>query len=169
VINFLIALGVYVFLFILLFVSIKVGYRYGIWRKVQVEQNQFGIVKVAEGTIFAIFGLLVAFSFSGAYQRFEDRKIKIIEEINAIEVAYLRTDLLEVTSQASMKALLREYVDARIETYERLAEFHGFWKELALFRELENKVWVQAVAAVKKTNTNSASLLFIPAINARYC
>ena len=46
-----------------------------------------------EGAVFALFGLLVAFSFSGAAERFDVRRQLIVEEANAIGTAYLRIDL----------------------------------------------------------------------------
>jgi hypothetical protein len=163
--NFLLALGVFAFLFILLFISCKIGYWFGMWRKGQGTQSQLGIVKVAEGTVFALFGLLVAFSFSGAYTRFEERKIKIIDEVNAIEVAYHRIDLLKPALQPVMRTLIKNYIDDRIATYKRLAEFHGFYVELETFKQVQNRVWLQAVDATQQTADHAVTLLFIPAIN----
>lgn len=163
--NFLLALGVYVFLFVLFFFSVKIGYRIGIWRKTHIEQNQFNIVKVAEGTVFALLGLLVAFSFSGAYDRFENRKLKIIDEINAIEVVYHRIDLLKPSVQTNLRNLIKHYVDERIATYGRIAEFKDIWNELDYTKSLQNEVWLTAVSAVQQTNDHAATLLFINAIN----
>jgi hypothetical protein len=164
-INFLLALGVFIFLFILLFISVKIGFRFGMWRKVHAEQNQLGIVKVAEGTVLALLGLLVAFSFSGAYSRFEERKIKIIDEVNSIEVVYHRIDLLKEPLQAGMRTLIKQYVDDRIAIYHQLAEFHGFWEEIEHFKQIQNQVWLQSVDATKQTADHAVTLLFIPAIN----
>ena len=46
-----------------------------------------------EGAIFALFGLLMAFTFSGAASRFNERRMLIAEEANSIETAYLRLSL----------------------------------------------------------------------------
>ncbi len=48
---------------------------------------------VIEGAMFALLGLLIAFTFSGAAERFERRRALIVEEANAIGTAYLRLDL----------------------------------------------------------------------------
>ena len=164
-INFLLAVGVFVGLFFLLFFSIKIGYRFAEWRNVAAKQNHNNIVKVVEATVFALLGLLVAFSFSGAYDRFENRKLKIIEEINSIVTAYDRISLLKPDLQPEMRMAFKAYVDERIASYHRLAEFHGFNLELKRLKQLQNDVWNKAIAAVDATNSNSSTIVFIPAIN----
>ncbi len=53
--------------------------------------------------MFALLGLLVAFTFSGAASRFEDRRHLISEEANAIGTAYLRLDLLPSDAQPPLR------------------------------------------------------------------
>jgi hypothetical protein len=163
--NFLLALGVYVFLFILLFFSVKVGYRFGVLKNINHTPKNPGIVKVAEGTVFALLGLLIAFTFSGAYDRFETRKIKIIDEINAITAAYHRIDLLKPATQPNMRVLIKQYVDERIATYEHLAEFRGFDLEMNKLKKMQNNLWQNAIVATTITNSEPATLLLLPALN----
>ena len=54
---------------------------------------------VIEGAVFALLGLLLAFTFSGAATRFEGRRHLIVEEANDIGTAYLRVDLLPADAQ----------------------------------------------------------------------
>ena len=164
--NLLLALSVYLFLFFLLWGSVLCGFKFGTWKeKGDGKHAQTGIVKVAEATVFALLGLLIAFSFAGAYDRFENRKYKIIEEVNFIETAYQRISLLKPELQLEMRDLFKKYLDLRIATYYRLAEFHGFMEELKRSNEMNNNVWVKSLEAVKLTNNNATSLLFIPAVN----
>lgn len=164
-INFLLAAGVFVALFILLFVSTKVGYRFAEWKKATANQNHLDIVKVIEGMVFALLGLLVAFTFSGAYDRFENRELKIIEEINSITTAYDRIALLKPELQPAMREVFKAYVDERIATYQRLAEFRGFDTEFVRLKQLQNNVWNKAIASVNATNSNSTTIVFIPAVS----
>ena len=48
----------------------------------------------AEGAVFALLGLIIAFMFSGAAARFEARHHLVTQEANAIGTAWLRLDLL---------------------------------------------------------------------------
>ena len=65
----------------------------------------------AEGAVFALLGLLLAFTFSGAASRFEDRRWFINSEANAIGTAYLRLDLLPAEAQPPLRDLFRRYAD----------------------------------------------------------
>ena len=71
-----------------------------------------------EGAVFALFGLLLAFTFSGAVARFDAHRELVIEERNNIETAYLRLDLLPLQSQPPLRQLFRDYVDSRLHLYE---------------------------------------------------
>ena len=71
----------------------------------------------AEAAMFALFGLLVAFTFSGAAARFEDRRHLIADETNAIGTAYLRLDLLPSDTQPAVRELFRRYLDTRYQVY----------------------------------------------------
>lgn len=164
-INFLLALSVYTILFLLFYASIKTGYRFALWRRAHQSQNQLSIVKVAEGAVFALLGLLVAFSFSSAYERFENRKLKIIDEINAMETTYYRVGLLKPAIQPLMRQTIMHYVNDRIAAYQRLAELHGLHTELVRFRASQATVWAKTIEAVNITGNHASTLLFVQAVN----
>jgi hypothetical protein len=59
----------------------------------------------AEAAVFGLLGLFMAFTFSGAASRFENRVHMITEEANAIGTAYLRLTLLPSDAQPEMREL----------------------------------------------------------------
>jgi hypothetical protein len=69
------------------------------------------------GAVFALLGLMLAFTFSGAMSRFEARRALMLEETNAVGTAYLRIDLLPAERQPALRDLFRQYVQARLDTY----------------------------------------------------
>src|SRR6187549_45273 len=94
-----IAMLLTVALFVGMLVCLEAGRRIGIAR---LAGNPDGLAKgssAAEGAVFALLGLLLAFTFSGAASRFEDRRWFINDEANAIGTAYLRLDLLPEEAQ----------------------------------------------------------------------
>jgi hypothetical protein len=107
----------------------------------------------------------VAFAFSGAYERFENRKVHILEEANFIDTAYKRIDLLAPATQPEIRQSFREYVDAHLAIYKAAASFKLFRKDYFNARDIEDKLWTQTIAALKVTNDSSATQLFIPAVN----
>lgn len=64
--------------------------------------------------MLGLLALLLAFTFSAALQRYEDRSQTVVAEANAIGTTYLRTRLLPREMHDEVQALLREYLDVRI-------------------------------------------------------
>src|SRR5689334_19405316 len=108
------------FLGILLFAA--VGRRIGIARLARDPEGLTKGASAAEAAVFGLLGLLIAFTFSGAASRFEDRRHLITTEANAIGTAYLRIDLLPADAQPEVRALFRRYVDARVTAFRQVME-----------------------------------------------
>ena len=62
-------------------------------------------------------GLIIGFSFSMAINRYDQRKIYEEAEANAIGTEYVRADLLPGDDAATVRSLLRSYLDQRILFY----------------------------------------------------
>jgi hypothetical protein len=45
-----------------------------------------------EGAIFGLFGLLLAFTFSGAISRYDNHRLLLTQEVNDIGTVYLRLE-----------------------------------------------------------------------------
>jgi hypothetical protein len=69
---------------------LEVGWRIGLRGKPPEAEGAATGVRVVEGAVFGLLGVLVAFTFSGAATRFDTRRQLIVEEINAIRRAYVR-------------------------------------------------------------------------------
>jgi hypothetical protein len=93
----------------------EVGRRIGLRRRAKAAEGAVAGSGVIEGAVFALFGLLVAFTFSGAAARFDTRRQLIVEETNAIGTAYLRLDLLPADVQPTLRERFRQYLAARLE------------------------------------------------------
>lgn len=103
-------------LFFGMLLFLEVGRRIGLLHLAR-EGGLVRGVGSAEGAVFGLLGLLIAFTFSGAASRFEDRRHLITEEANAIGPAYLRLDLLPVTSQPQLRTLFYDYTGLRAQVY----------------------------------------------------
>jgi len=58
-----------------------------------------------ESAVFGLMGLLIAFTFSGAAGRFDDRRHLVRQEANAIGTAWLRIDLVPAEAQPLIDTL----------------------------------------------------------------
>jgi hypothetical protein len=118
-----------------------------------------------EGTLFALLGLLVAFTFSGAQDRLEARRKLIVDEANAIGTAYLRLDLLPEADQPRLRTEFRRYADLRIALYEKLLDFDAARAERSAAAQLQQKIWNDVLTGAGDGADARASLLLVPAVN----
>jgi hypothetical protein len=139
-------------------------YHFGL-RRLQEEDAPAEVSGAIIGAVFALLGLLIAFTFSGAYARFDARRQLIVQETNAIGTAYLRLDLLPVSAQAPLRDKFRAYVASRAALYEKLADASAASSELARASALQKEIWAQAVAASADPQYHSARILLLPALN----
>ena len=151
-------------LFVGMLALIELGRRLGARRMVdEAEREQGGLITV-DTAIYALLGLLVAFTFSGAASRFEDRRVSTVQEANAIGTAYLRLDLLPAAAQPALREQFRRYAEARLATYQALPDVAASDAHAARAVALQMDIWRAAVAALRDAPPN-ASLLVLPALN----
>ena len=162
----LIALLSAAFLFIGMLILSEVGRRIGIAR---LRRDSAGLVKgadAAETAVFALLGLLIAFTFSGAASRFEDRRHLVAAEANAIGTAYLRIDLLPGDAQPEIRKLFLRYLDARTAAYRNAEDLAGSQARLDEAVALQRDIWTKAWAACKRPEAPAqAAMLLLPALN----
>lgn len=111
-----------------------------------------------EGAVFGLLGLLIAFTFSGAASRFDQRRHFIIDEVNSIRAAYLRVDLLSAAAQPVVRDTMRRYVDTRAALSRAMPDLEAARIELARLKTIQSELWAQAIAASKETPEAAALL-----------
>jgi hypothetical protein len=148
--------------FLAMVAALALGKRFA--RVHPVESAGSGATTV-EGSLFALFGLLVAFSFSGAETRLDARRELIVDEANAVGTAYMRLDLLPVEDRPTVKALFRDYVDSRIAIYAALPDIEKARAEQARSVELQDSIWARSVAASARVPDSRAAVVVLPSLN----
>ncbi|MBC7520340.1 MAG: DUF4239 domain-containing protein [Sandarakinorhabdus sp.] len=119
------------------------------------------------GAIFAILGLVLAFSFSGAASRFDQRRDLIVQEANDIGTAYLRVDLAPLDAQPALRSAFKRYIDARSEAYASAGDDAAFRARLNKANKISQEIWDAAVAAGRRPDAQPAvNIMLLPAINA---
>lgn len=115
-----------------------------------------------EGAVYGVLALLIAFTFSGAANRYDARRHLVVDEANAIGTAWLRIDLLPATTQPGIRDLFRQYVDARLESYSVPG---GNAQATARAVDLQRQIWSASVAAAKAAAEVPPSTVYLPALN----
>ena len=155
-----------VLLFVGMLLLLESGRRLGIRRRSKEADSERTNLGTIEGAVFALFGLLMAFTFSGAASRFNEKRMLIAEEVNTVETAYLRLQLVPHEAQLSLQELFRHYVDSRLETYRRMPNMQAAEEEMSNTKRIQEEIWNQAVAATRLPNAHpDAGKLLLPALN----
>src|SRR5437879_11610153 len=76
------------FLLLGMLILLETGRRLSVRRRAKVSEGEQGSLGSIEGALFALFGLLMAFTFSGVRLGFNERGLLIAEEVNTTETAY---------------------------------------------------------------------------------
>jgi hypothetical protein len=107
-------LGMVLFTAMLVVVAVEVGFRLGTRFRGRHDAHQSASVSEAVQTALALLAFVLALTFGVAAERFNDRRVLIIEEAAAIGTAYLRADLLPDKDRDEVQSLLREYLHLRV-------------------------------------------------------
>jgi hypothetical protein len=94
-------------------------------------------------------GLLVAFTFSSAADRFDHRRQQILEEANALGTVWQQFDLLPAAAQPALRDLFRRYVDSRLAVYDQLPDLAAARAEIEKSNELQSAIWTRAAQAAQ--------------------
>ena len=153
-------------LFAAVLASLALGRWLGRRAIARTGEKPAGGIGSLEAAVFALLGLLIAFTFSGALSRFDSRRVTVVDEANAIGTAYLRVDLLPPAAQPKLRDTMRAYVDSRIATYRALPDIAAARVELDRSRGLQNDIWSQAVGVLHDGKAGTATeLLVLTALN----
>jgi hypothetical protein len=152
-------------LFAGMLLCLEAGRRLRLWFLARGSEKPAEGLGVVEGALFGLMGLVIAFTFSGAASRFDDRRHLIIDEANAIGTAYLRLDLLPDVAQPQVREMMRRYVDARLEVYRVLPDYDAALVLIARTNEIQREIWNYAVAATKDAPNRQAAMVLLPALN----
>jgi len=150
-------------LFAAMLTLLDIGRRFVVRRAAHDPEVAHAGAGVVDGAVFALMGLLIAFTFSGAASRFDDRRKLIVQEANAVGTAYLRIDLLPPSAQPDLRASFRRYLDARLAVYQKLPDIQASKVEQTRAIGLQQEIWAKAVAA--SAGSQAATMLLLPAVN----
>ncbi len=142
-------------LFPAMLVLLELGHRLQLGERAKPRSTEI------ESVVFALFGLLLAFTFSGAMARYDVHREMVVQETNSIGRAYLLLDLLPPDSQQPLRREFLDYTNSRLHLYETVAP------EISVkTMQLQKTIWQQAITAVNAPGANpEATKLLLPALN----
>jgi hypothetical protein len=117
------------------------------------------------GAVFALFGLLIAFTFSGAATRFDARRQLVVREANAIGTAWLRVDLLPASAQPEVREFFRRYTAARLAGFRKLPDTAAAATEFDRATALQGELWGRMIEGARATSSPAVLSLVATAMN----
>jgi hypothetical protein len=160
-------------LFLASLILLAVGRRIGERRlRLDPDGGSAGHTAV-ETAVFGLLGLLLAFTFSGATQRFDERRQLIGDEANSITAAYRQADLLLPEPRASLRDTLRRYLEARIAVSRQPRLIAGGQEVLASepvkrSEALQSELWRIAVDPRHSDRTDGVEQLLLPTLTSLF-
>lgn len=159
------ALLLLVGLFIGMLLCLVVGQRFGQRDQSQLTDVARGRLTAVEAAIFGLMGLMIAFTFSGAADRYEARRQLTVDEANAIGSAYSYLDLLPISSrQTALREKYRRYLETRIDVWKVLPDVDASIAKAAAATKLQQEIWTETIAALAESPPH-VSLLVMPALD----
>jgi hypothetical protein len=154
---------------------LKIGRHFGMRHLERQGTDALAGLGAVEGAVFALMGLLLAFAISGALQRFDERRLLILQEVNAINTAADRLFLLDGASQERLKPKLKAYVEGRLALYENPIGFSVI-DEAAVYSpeavravaSRKRDLWQEAATVCPFGISNTGCVLFLPSLNAAF-
>jgi hypothetical protein len=157
----LVALAITGLLFVVFVASTEIGYRIGARAR---DKERLGI-GVIEGAVFGLLGLLLAFSFGTGIAHLDQRRQLIVNEANAIAVAYRRVDLVPAADRPELRKLFLRYVNARLAAYENVGILEISPSRFATAETIQDDIWRVAMRVARGTNRPQLTVLVITALN----
>lgn len=144
---------------------LRLGWKIGRRRlRTSSEDAQAGLGAI-DGSVFGLMGLLIAFTFTGAANRFLERRGLITEHVNAIGTAWLRLDLLSDEDRHQARDAFRRYVDTVIETTRDASDEEAAAADLARLNSIQAEIWTHLVAATKRDRSLPLAQAVLPPAN----
>ena len=153
--------GFYAGAVVITLILIEGGYRLGRYRLLHLSGEKEAPVGAIIGATLGLLGLILAFTFDLAATRFNARREMVVQEANAIGTAWLRAGLLPDSHRTSLRQLLKDYVDARLE----VIQTRDIEKLLRTSDSVHRQLWTEMETVGTNQPTSITVGLNIEAIN----
>lgn len=122
-------------------------------------------LSAVETGLFGLLGLLLAFTFSGAASRFDNRATLLIDAANALHGAILRADLYPPAEREALRKDLHQYLELQIAFYERESDSRQLEDVVQQSDALQQQLWSKVSSWSRDPANSLASVQNINALD----
>ena len=131
--------------------------------KIQEDPHRKDQMIALRDGLFVLVSLLMGFTLALAAARYSERRTLMIDESNAIGVAYLRAETLATPNSLQAQQLLRQYVDARLEEDGSGLDLARAAKGNRRVKILQEQLW-QSSVDITKTDRSAISNAYLTSL-----
>lgn len=153
--------GFLIFTFIVLFFSFEGGVFLGKKHRLISEPEDKSPIGSIVAANLGLLAFLLAFTFGISASKFDERRMFVIDEANAIKTTYLRAGYLPDPYRNEIRNLLKEYVSLRLAAF----SYGNIEQGVKGSEDLQDRLWLKAVAVAEKNLNSEAIALFIESLN----
>jgi hypothetical protein len=150
-------LAVFVLALVTQWVAAYVGDFFRTRQRIEDAENPLDLTTVLTAAL-TLLALIIGFSFSMAVSRYEQRKNYEEAEANAIGTEYVRADLLPAATAATVRDLLRKYIEQRVLFYE-VSDQRRLLQIDAETAKLQGELWSAVVPLAEMQPTPVVALI----------
>jgi hypothetical protein len=154
----------FVVMFAALLAVVEFGRRLAVRISVNGKETFHEEIIAARDGISVLLSLLLAFNLSMALTRYDSRKQLMVDEANAIGTAMLRAQMLAEPSRSNIQALLKRYLDTRVQFSEAGLNEEKRMASFLEAKDLLGDMWQQSVTAAQESPTPITSI-FVQSLN----
>ncbi len=153
------------FLFAGILGCMRLGWKTGRRRLQHAGEDGHAGLGAIEGAVFGLMGLLIAFTFTGAASRFDQRRELVTQHANAIGTAWLRLDLLPEPDREKARDGFRRYVDAQMEIVHSAGNPEAVNTAMARLSAIQQEIWTTLMHAVHEDKSLPLAQTVLPPAN----
>ena len=150
---------------IILAITLETGYRVGLKRRVHWKDADSGGGAVVLTSMFAIMGLVLAFTYASGVSRFDARKNAVTIEANAIGTAFHRADLVAEPGRTELRNTLLDYARSRTFIKGTLRNNVDRGKFLAIALEKLATLWPATKQVIEQGKPGPVEVSLVVAMN----
>ncbi len=142
-------------------VVIELGFQLGNYRRDKQTTSGHNQIVSMTGAHLGLLAFILAFSFSMSANHFSDRKSFLLEEVNAIQTAYLRANLVAEPERSELRSLLTTYTATRARAVDKTTVA----STIARSEQIQSDIWLVIEQLATKKHLTVMDSLLVTAIN----
>jgi hypothetical protein len=153
-----------IFCILLMLVCSEVGFLAGKKARPRVDEVMRERVTIFESAVLGVLGLLLGFTMSMAVARFDLRRQLVMDEANAIDTTWHRSQILPAPGNQEFANVLRKYVDQRV-LYAAEKDDRRLPEERETGERLQDELWSRATAFAMADQRSVPAGLLMQSLN----